>query len=134
MNLDYQKLILKVIEIFFPDKKFNNIGKLKWHALTEKQKKRNIQKKGKELTKQRVQYSVDENFDSFNKSHLSDYRKLLISDVEEDGVFYCIYDYKTLGNMGQKTKYKFQIKNIQKSTIISYFNIELIEQRMIMIR
>jgi hypothetical protein len=99
-----------------------------------KTKKRHFEKKGKELTKQRVRYSVIENFSSSYKSDSSDYRQLLISEIEDDGVFYCIYDYRTMGRMGQKTRYKFKILNYSDSINISDYQIELLEEKMIMIR
>lgn len=99
-----------------------------------KTKKRHFEKKGKELTKQRVRYSVIENFSSSYKSDSSDYRQLLISEIEDDGVFYCIYDYRTMGRMGQKTRYKFQIKDFKQPMNISDINFELLDNTMIMIR
>ena len=60
--------------------------------------------------------------------------QLLISEIEEDGFFYCIYDYGTHGNMGQKIRYKFQIKDFQQSMNLSDYNIELLDKTMIMIR
>ena len=132
--MDYQKILAKVIEDFFSRNKFNSIGKLEWDPVTEKQNKRYFEKKGKELTKQRISYSVVEDFNSSYKSDSSEYRQLLISEIEEDGVFYCIYDYITMGRMGQKKRYKFQIKDFQKSMNPSIFNIELLQEKMIMIR
>jgi hypothetical protein len=132
--MDYQTVLNKVIEVSFPNTKFNFLGKLEWYPVTERQKKRHFEKKGKELNKQRVQYSVIENFSPSNESDSSDYRQLLISEIEEDGVFYCIYDYRTMGRMGQKTRYKFQIKDFQKSMNISDINLELLDNTMIMIR
>lgn len=132
--MDYQTILRKVIEDYFPKNKFNSLGKLEWYPVTERQKKRYFEKKGKELTKQRVQYSIIENFSSSHKSDSSDYRQLLISEIEDDGIFYCIYDYRTIGRMGQKTRYKFQIEDFQDSMNISDLYIELIGERMIMIR
>ena len=103
-------------------------------SCNRKTKKKYFEKKGKELSKQRVQYSIIENFSSSHKSDSSDYRQLLISEIEDDGIFYCIYDYRTMGRMGQKTRCKFQIEDFQDSMNISYLYIELIEERMIMIR
>ena len=77
---------------------------------------------------------IIENFSSSKKSDSSDYRQLLISEIEDDGVFYCIYDYRTMGRMGQKTRYKFQIEDFQDSMNISDLNIELLDKTMIMIR
>ena len=99
-----------------------------------KTKKKTLLKKEKELTKQRVRYSVIENFSSSYKSDSSDYRQLLISEIEDDGVFYCIYDYRTMGRMGQKTRYKFQIKDFKQPMNISDINFELLDNTMIMIR
>ena len=134
INMDYQTILNKVIEDYFPKNKFNSLGKLEWYPVTEKQKKRHFEKRGKELTKQRVRYSVIENFNSSYKSDSSDYRQLLISKIEDDGIFYCIYDYGTMGRMGQKIRYKFQIEDFQDSMNISDLNIELLNKRMIMIR
>jgi len=132
--VDYQIIINKVIENYFSKNKFNSLGKLEWYPVTERQKKRHFEKKGKELTKQRVRYSVVENFSSSYKSDSSDYRQLLISEIEDDGVFYCIYDYRTMGRMGQKTRYKFQIKDFKQPMNISDINFELLDNTMIMIR
>jgi hypothetical protein len=132
--MDYQTVLNKVIEVSFPNTKFNFLGKLEWYPVTERQKKRHFEKKGKELNKQRVQYYVIENFSPSNESDSSDYRQLLISEIEEDGVFYCVYDYRTMGRMGQKTRYKFQIKDFQKSMNFSDINLELLDNTMIMIR
>ena len=132
--MDYQIILNKVIENYFSKNKFNSLGKLEWYPVTERQKKKTLLKKGKELTKQRVRYSVIENFSSSYKSDSSDYRQLLISEIEDDGVFYCIYDYRTMGRMGQKTRYKFKILNYSDSINISDYQIELLEEKMIMIR
>ena len=132
--MDYQIIINKVIENYFSKNKFNSLGKLEWYPVTERQKKRHFEKKGKELTKQRVRYSVIENFSSSYKSDSSDYRQLLISEIEDNGIFYCIYDYRTMGNMGQKTRYKLKILNYSDSINISDNQIELLEEEMIMIR
>ena len=132
--MNYQIILNKVIEDYFPKNKFNSLGKLEWYLVTERQKKRHFEKKAKELTKQRVHYSVIENFSSSKKSDSSDYRQLLISEIEDDGVFYCIYDYKTMGRMGQKTRYKFQIEDFKESMNLNDLNIELLDKTMIMIR
>ena len=132
MNLT--DILDKVISIHFKNHDFNHKGKIEWYPVTEKQKKRYFEKKGKELTKQRFRYSVIENFNSSYKSDSSDYRQLLISEIEDDGIFYCIYDYITMGRMGQKTRYKFQIKNFQKSMNLTDLYIELLDNTMIMIR
>ena len=132
--MNYSKLLDTIIFRFFIYDNFNHKGKLEWYTVTERQKKRHFEKKGKELTKQRVRYSVIENFSSSHKSDSSDYRQLLISEIEDNGIFYCMYDYRTMGRMGQKTRYKFQIEDFQDSMNISDLNIELLDKTMIMIR
>ena len=132
--MNYSKLLDTIIFKFFRYNNFNHKGKIEWYPVTERQKKRHFEKKGKELTKQRVRYSVIENFSSSHKSDSSDYRQLLISEIEDDGVFYCIYDYRTMGRMGQKTRYKFQIEDFKESMNISDINFELLDNTMIMIR
>jgi hypothetical protein len=132
--LNLSKILDLIISIHFKNHDFNHKGKLEWCPVTERQKKRYIEKRGKELTKQRVQYSIIENFKSSIKSDSSDYRQLLISEIEDNGIFYCIYDYRTIGRMGQKTRYKFQIEDFQDSMNISDLNIELLDKTMIMIR
>ena len=132
--MNHSKILDLIISIHFKNHDFNHKGKLEWCPVTERQKKRHFEKKGKELTKQRVQYSIIENFSSSNNSDSSDYRQLLISEIEDDGVFYCIYDYRTMGRMGQKTRYKFQIKDFKKPMNISDINLELLDNTMIMIR
>ena len=132
--MNHSKILDLIISIHFKNHDFNHKGKLEWCPVTERQKKRHFEKKGRELTKQRFQYSIIENFSSSNKSDSSDYRQLLISEIEDDGIFYCIYDYRTMGRMGQKTRYKFQIKDFQDSMNISDLNIELLDKSMIMIR
>ena len=132
--MNYSKLLDTIIFKFFRYNNFNHKDKIEWYPVTERQKKRHFEKKGKELTKQRVRYSVIENFSSSHKSDSSDYRQLLISEIEDDGVFYCIYDYRTMGRMGQKTRYKFQIEDFKESMNISDINFELLDNTMIMIR
>ena len=132
--MNSQLILTKVIDDYFPKNKFDSLGKLEWYPVTERQKKRHFEKRGKELSKQRVRYFVIENFNSSNKSDSSDYRQLLISEIEKDGVFYCIYDYRTMGRIGQKTRYKFQIEEFQQSMNLSDYNIKLLDKTMIMIR
>ena len=109
-------------------------GKLEWYPVTEKQKKRNLEKNGKVITKQRVRYFQTQEFQFTSNSKSLDLRQLLISNIEKDGGFYCMYDFKTYGNMGQKTRYKFQIKDFQSIDSSSKFNIELLDEDVIMIR
>ena len=132
--MDYNELILKVIEGFFPNINFNSFGKLEWYPPTEKEIKKTFEKKGIKISQQRIKYFKTNELEINSETNTSDYRQLLISEIEEDGVFYCIYDYITMGRMGQKTRYKFKILNYSDSINISDYQIELLEEKMIMIR
>ena len=123
-----------VITNFFQDLNFTSIGKLEWFPPTEKEIRKTFEKKGLRMSNQRVRYFKTEEFKNQPKTNSSDYHQLLISEIEDDGVFYCIYDYRTMGNMGQKTRYKFQIEDFQESMNLSDLNIELLEEEMVMIR
>ena len=127
-------LIQRVIEGFFPNINFNSFGKLEWYPPTEKEIKKTFEKKGIKISQQRIKYFKTEEFQNNPKTNSSDYHQLLISEIEEDGVFYCIYDYRTMGRMGQKTRYNFKILNYSDSINISDYQIELLEEKMIMIR
>lgn len=132
--MDYNELILKVIEGFFPNINFNSFGKLEWYPPTEKEIKKTFEKKGIKISQQRIKYFKTNELEINSETNTSDYHQLLISEIEEDGVFYCIYDYITMGRMGQKIRYKFQIKDFQQSMNLSDYNIELLDKTMIMIR
>ena len=132
--MNYNKLIQKVIRDFFSKNKLTSIGKLQWYPPTEKEIKKTFEKRGIKISQQRIKYFTTDEFEINSETDSSDYRQLLISEIEEDGVFYCIYDYRTLVRMGQKTRYKFQIKEFQQSMNLSDYNIELLDKKMIMIR
>lgn len=133
-RLNYKKLLQKIIIDFLEKRRFDLIGKLRWLSPTEKQKKKYLEKNGKQLTKQRISYVIVEDFNSGSKLDSFEHTQLLISEIESDGIFYCICDYITLGNMGQKMRYKFKINNFKNSTNISEFDIDLLEENMIMTR
>jgi len=134
MSLDYQLILKKLVEYYFPNTKFKSFGKLEWYPPTEKEINKTFEKRGLRISHQRVRYFKTEEFQNHPKTNSSDYHQLLISEIEKDGVFYCMSDYRTHGNMGQKTRYKFQIKDLQKSLNLSDLNIELLDKTMIMIR
>ena len=134
MSLDYQLILKKVIEDYFPKNKFNSLGKLEWYPPTEKEIKKTFEKREIKISQQRIKYFKTEEFQNHPKTNSSDSHQLLISEIEDDGVFYCIYDYRTMGRMGQKTRYKFQIEDFKESMNPSDLNIELLDKRMIMIR
>jgi len=132
--LDFNKLIQIVIRDFFSEIKLTSISQLQWYPPTEKEIKKTFDKSGIKISQQRIKYFKTEGFHNHPKTNSSDYHQLLISEIEEDGVFYCIYDYRTMGRMGQKTRYKFKILNYSDSINISDYQIELLEEKMIMIR
>ena len=45
--MDYQTILRKVIEDYFPKNKFNSLGKLEWYPVTERQKKDILKKRVK---------------------------------------------------------------------------------------
>ena len=132
--MNYNKLIQKVIRDFFSENKLTSIGQIQWYPPNEKEIKKTFEKKGIKISQQRIKYFKTKEFHNHPKTNSSDYHQLLISEIEEDGVFYCIYDYRTMGRMGQKTRYKFKILNYSDSINISDYQIELLEEKMIMIR
>ena len=132
--MDYQIILTKVIEDFFSSINFNLFGKLQWYPPTEKEIKKTFEKKGIKISQQRIKYFKTNEFEINSETNSSDYNQLLISEIEGDGVFYCIYDYITMGNMGQKIRCKFKVLNYSDSINISDYQIELLEENMIMIR
>jgi len=134
ISVNYRSIIELVIKKYFPNIDFNLTGKLEWYPVTEKEKKRNLEKNGRRISKQRVRYFKTQDFQYKSNSKSLDFRQLLISEIEKDGEFYCMYDFKTYGNMGQKNRYKFQIKDFQSIDSSSKFNIELLDEDVIMIR
>ena len=132
--MDYQIILTKVIEVFFPNINFNSFGKLEWYPPTEKEIKKTFEKSGVKISKQRIKYFKTDEFEINSETNSLDYHQLLISEIKEDGVFYCIYDYMTLVRMGQKTRYKFKILNYSDSINISDYQIELLEEKMIVRR
>ena len=132
--MDYNKLIQIVIRDFFSEIKLTSIGQLQWYSPTKKEIKKTFEKRGIRISQQRTKYFKTEEFQNHPKTNSSDYHQLLISEIEDYGIFYCIYDYRTMGRMGQKTRYKFQINDFQDSMNISDLNIELLDKSMIMIR
>ena len=133
-TINLKNLIYEVIKLFFSESKFNSIGKLEWFPPSEKEIKKTFDKSGVKVSQQRYQCFKTDEFEINSKTNSSDFHQLLISEIEEEGVFYCIYDYRTFMGMGQKTRYKFQLKDFQKNTILYNHNIELLEKKMFMIR
>ena len=127
-------LLKKIIKIYFLEDNINSVGKLDWYPPTQKEITKTFEISGVELIKQRVKYFKTENFElkTFIKSSV--FHQLLISDVEKNGVLYCVSDYKTSRNMGQKTRYKFKILNYYNSKNISDYQIKLLDKELIMIR
>lgn len=77
-----------------------------------------FKKRGKELKFQRRRYKTTEVFwekpkeEKKSSSPYFFYHYILISEIEENYIFYCIDDY-CMGRMDQKIRYKFQKKNLK---------------------
>ena len=133
--MNFQRELLNhTIKSHFKNINFNSFGQLQWYPPTEKEIKKTFEKTEIKISQQRIKYFKTEEFQNQPKTNSSDYHQLLISEIEEDGVFYCMYDYSTMGRMGQKTRYKFKVLNYSDSINISDYQIELLEEKMIMIR
>jgi len=130
-----KELLDKIIELHFDNHKFTLKGSLEWYPTTEKQKERHFKKFGKELKPQRRRYNIREVYweGKNQEDNGSSHHHIVISDIEDDGVFYVMNDHK-VGRMGQKIRYKFQIKDFKKSLNLCDFNIELLDKIIIMIR
>tara|TARA_B110000003_G_scaffold163886_1_gene163865 strand:- start:610 stop:1017 length:408 start_codon:yes stop_codon:yes gene_type:complete len=133
-TIKLKNLLSKTIKLFFSESKFTSIGKLEWFPPTKKEIKKTLDKSGVKVSQQRYKYFKTDEFEINSKTNSSNFHQLLISEIEEDGIFYCVYDFKSIGPAGQKTRYKFQLKDFQKNTIFSNHNIELLEKKLIMIR
>mgnify|MGYP001584916944 CR=1 FL=1 len=133
MNL-LRELLNQTIKVHFSKSKFNIFGKLEWYPPTDKEIKKTFEKRGIKISQQRVRYFKTDEFEINSEVNSSVFYQLLISQIEEDGIFYCVSDHKSMGNVGQKIRYKFQIKNFQKSTNPFDYKIELLEEEMIMTR
>ena len=138
IRLSLKELLDKIIGLHFDDHEFTLKGSLDWFPIFEKQKERYFKKFGKELKNQRRRYKIKEVYWEGNNERVkggygSSHHHIVISDIEEDGVFYLMNDHK-VGRMGQKIRYKFQIKDLKKSLNLCDFNIELLDKRIIMIR
>ena len=137
MNLLFE-LLDNVIDSEFKTIDFDFKGRLEWKPATQKQKEKHFKRTGKDLTSQRRSYKLNKEFRVKPKSKKEisslNYHQILISDIEEDGVFYCITDFRTIRNMGHKNRYKFKILNYNQPINISDVQFELLDKEMIMIR
>ena len=137
--MDYLKLSEKVISLFFENNDFDLIAKISWEPVSDRQKERHLKKTGKELTQQRVKYSVDEKLKAKplskekNESPFFNFRNFYISEIERDDIFYCIIDY-SWNRMGQKNRYKFKISKSSKKSPILNIEIDILDQVQLMIR
>jgi len=134
-HIDLKKLLDKIIELHFDNYKFTLRGSLEWYPTTEKQKERHFKKYGKELKPQRRRYKIREVYweGKNQEDNAWSHHHIVISDIEDDGVFYLMNDHK-VGRMGQTFRYKFQIIDYQKKTDFSNCKVELLDETMTMIR
>ena len=128
-------LLDKIIELHFDNHKFTLKGSLEWYPIHEKQKERYFKKFGKELKSQRRRYKIREVYweGKNQEDNGSSHHHIVISDIEDDGVFYVMNDHK-VGRMGQTFRYKFQVIDYHKNTDLSNYKIELLDETMTMIR
>jgi len=136
--ISYHNLLDTVIKLHFPTHKFSLKGSLEWYPISEKQKERYFKKFGKELKNQRRRYNIKEVYWEGNNEgdkgiYGSSHHHIVISDIEEDGIFYIMNDHK-VGRMGQTFRYKFKIIDYQKNTDLSNYELKLINNKMILIR
>ena len=135
----YEKLLNQVINTHFPENKFNLKGKLEWYPVTERMKTRYLKKTGKELKNQRRKYKITDVFwkKSTNDEKTSNpyyFNHILISEIEQNEIFYCISDFCIGRLMGHRIRYKFRLLNTINLELTKHSKIELINDSMIMIR
>ena len=130
-----KELLDKIIELHFDKHKFTLKGSLEWYHTTEKQKERHFKKFGKKLKPQRRRYKIKEVYweGKNQEDNGSSHHHIVISDIEDDGLFYLMNDHK-VGRMGQTFRYKFQIIDYHKNTDLSNCKVELLDETMTMIR
>ena len=92
----------------------------------------------KELKNQRRRYKIKEVYWEGNNEgdkgvYGSSHHHIVISYIEDDGVFYVMKDSKE-GRMGQTIRYEFKIIDYHKTTNQSDYKIELLDRTMTMIR
>ena len=87
----YEKLLSQVINIHFPENKFDLKGKLEWYPVTEKEKTRYLERTGKELKNQRRKYKITDVFwkKSADEEKISNsyyFNHILISEIEQNEI------------------------------------------------
>ena len=138
IRLSLKELLDKIIGLHFDDHEFTLKGSLDWFPIFEKQKERYFKKFGKELKNQRRRYKIKEvywegNNEGVKGGYGSSHHHIIISHIEEGGVFYVMNDHR-VGRMGQTFRYKFQIRDFNGNTKLSDCKFELLDKRMTMIR
>ena len=139
-QVNLKELLDKIIGLHFDNHKFSLKGSLEWIPNTQKQKERHFKKFGKELKANRRTYRIkdiywekERNKSPEGYSYVLSHHHLIISNIEEDGVFYVMSDRKE-GRMGQTIRYEFKIIDYHKTTNQSDYKIELLDKTMTMIR
>ena len=135
IQLSLRELLDKIIGLHFDDHEYTLKGSLDWIPIPEKQKERYFKKFGKELKNQRRRYKIKEVYwEGKNlEDNVSSHHQIIISDIEEGGVFYVMNDHR-VGRMGQTFRYKFQIRDFNGKTKLSNCKVELLDKTMTMIR
>tara|TARA_B100001741_G_C16515296_1_gene581909 strand:- start:1066 stop:1506 length:441 start_codon:yes stop_codon:yes gene_type:complete len=143
-QVNLKELLDKIIGLHFDNHNFSLKGSLVWIPNTKKQKERHFKKFGKELKVNRSKYRIKDIYwekevervkepEGREYSYSFSHNHLIISNIEEDGVFYIMNDHK-VGRMGQTFRYKFQIIDYHKTTNQSDYKIKLLDKTMSMIR
>ena len=134
--MNYEKLLNQIEKETFSLYTFTLKGKLQWDPVSEFRQKKYFLKTGKNLTEQRKRYKIAEifpqKFDKDNKDSNIRESHLLISEIEKDGIFYCVIDYR-YGRMGERTRYKLML-NQNEHTNDKSFAYEVLEVKIIMRR
>ena len=133
---------LKLIEIiskkYFPQVRFDFIGKVKWNKPTDRERKRHFIKFQKELKRQRIKFTITHEFPVANSdkeiSKWSSRNKFFISEIEDDLSFYCFVDISVGGKSGSITRYKFNIPFDFVNNKLLHDKIEMIKTTKILIR
>ena len=105
--MNYQNFLKLVISEFFSESNFDLHGKLEWLPVTEREKERYFRKFGKELKHQRRKYKISDIYwekkrtDQTKKKTFFTYHHILISDIDNNGIFFCVSDLN-LGFGGHK--------------------------------
>ena len=139
-KVELEGIIRHVREIFFRNHNITSFGKFHWTPISEKQSIRYLNKTGREWRGQKWRFITEYFFDQYlevnkdpnvkNQSLISQYYHLLISNIDtRDFTFYIIADNSVGPKVGEITRFKFQMDDIENLK-----SIRLISKKIIAIR